>query len=94
MTNDGRLDGLFMTAVQQSQGIDNFFDNLFGFMNRKTDFLTQEGKAYEMVNKYLNKHITAHKQQREVQAAIEKKKAEMKAKEQAEREKAAKEKAD
>ena len=63
-------------------------------MNRKTDFLTQEAKAYEMVNKFLNKHITAHKQQKEVQAAIDKKKADLKAKEQAQREKAAKEKAD
>lgn len=47
-----------------------------------------------MVNKFLNKHITAHKQQKEVQAAIDKKKADLRAKEQAQREKAAKEKAD
>ncbi len=37
---DERFDGLFMTAIQQSQGIENFFTNLFGFMRRKTDFLT------------------------------------------------------
>jgi hypothetical protein len=37
-----RFDGLFMNAVQQAQGIENFFDSLFGFMRRKTDLYTQE----------------------------------------------------
>ena len=77
---DERLDGLFMTAVQQSQGIDKFFDNLFGFMGRKTDLFSQEAKAYELVNNYLSKHLTAFKKNVEEQQAVAKKRAEEKAK--------------
>ena len=52
-----QFDGLFMTGVQQSQGIDNFFDNLFGFFGRKTDLYTKEEQAMTMVNQALTKHI-------------------------------------
>jgi len=45
-----KFDGLFMTGVQQSQGIDNFFDNLFSFFARKTDFFTVEDRAITTVN--------------------------------------------
>ena len=47
--NDERFDGLFLNAVQQSQGIDNFFNNLFGFMRRKTDFYQAEELSREKV---------------------------------------------
>lgn len=56
---DERFDGLFMNAVQQSQGIDNFFDNLFGFMRRKTDFFTLEDKSKTMVLSHLERHAKA-----------------------------------
>ena len=52
-----KFDGLFMTAVQQAQGIENFFDSLFSFFGRKTDLYSQEERAYTMVNNYLTKHI-------------------------------------
>ena len=67
-----QFDGLFMTGVQQSQGIDNFFDNLFGFFARKTDLFTQEEKAYTMVNNYLRKHVETFKANKQKQDAIEK----------------------
>jgi hypothetical protein len=35
-----RFDGLFTSAIQNSRGIDNFFDSMFSFMRRKTDFFT------------------------------------------------------
>ena len=47
--NEDRFDGLFMTAIQQSQGIDNFFNNLFSFMRRKTDFFTLADKSKTIV---------------------------------------------
>lgn len=50
-----------MTGVQQAQGIDNFFDNLFSFFGRKTDFYTMEDKAITTVNQYLTKHIASFK---------------------------------
>jgi hypothetical protein len=49
MSNDERLDGLFMTGVQQSQGIDNYFNNLFSFMRRKTDFFSDSDKSKSIV---------------------------------------------
>lgn len=76
---DERFDGIFMQIVQQSQGIDNFFDNLFGFMGRKTDFFTQEQTAVGTVNKSLNKNMEAFRKERARQAAMEKKKAEARA---------------
>lgn len=53
MSHEERFDGVFMSIVQQSQGIDNFYDNLFGFMGRKTDFFTQEAQAFKTVNSAL-----------------------------------------
>lgn len=37
---NNQFDGLFLTALQQAKGIDNFFDSLFGCLLRKTDFFT------------------------------------------------------
>ena len=45
MSENTQFDGLFMSAIQQSQGIHQFYDNLFSFMRRKTDFFTQEEKS-------------------------------------------------
>jgi hypothetical protein len=44
-----RFDGLFTSAIQNSRGIDNFFDAMFSFMRRKTDFFTQEKLSTEKV---------------------------------------------
>ena len=46
---DERFDGLFMSAIQQSQGIENFYDYLFSFMRRKTDFFTMEDNSKKIV---------------------------------------------
>jgi hypothetical protein len=44
MDNPEQFDGLFMTALQKSEGINNFFDAFFGFLFRKTDYYTNKGK--------------------------------------------------
>lgn len=41
--NDDKFDGLLMTLIQQSQGIDGLFMNFFGFLRRRTDFFTNSG---------------------------------------------------
>lgn len=87
-----KFDGLFMTAVQQAQGIENFFDHLFSFFGRKTDLYSQEERAYTMINSYITKHIGEFKQNVEKQQAIEKAKKE--AAEKAKAERAAKEAAE
>jgi hypothetical protein len=43
MENTDQLDGLYMTAMQKCQGIDNFFDTVFGFLLRKSDFFSNKG---------------------------------------------------
>jgi hypothetical protein len=73
---EDRFDGLFMNAVQQSQGIENFFENLFSFMRRKTDLFTQETTAKTMINAALDKHTKLFNEDKVRQAAIAKKKAE------------------
>ena len=80
-----KFDGLFMTAVQQAQGIENFFDHLFSFFGRKTDLYSQEERAYTMINSYITKHIGEFKQNVEKQQAIEKAKKEAADKAKAER---------
>jgi len=44
MENLEQFDGLFMTALQKAEGINNFFDSLFGFLYRKSDFFSSQGK--------------------------------------------------
>lgn len=70
MSQEGQFDGLFMTAVQQSQGIENFFNNLFSFMRRKTDFFTFDDKARELVNKPLNEHLGIYQADKKREAAL------------------------
>jgi len=70
MSQEERFDGLFMTAVQQSQGIENFFNNLFSFMRRKTDFYTYDDKAKDIVNKPLNEHLRIFKEDKVKEAAL------------------------
>jgi hypothetical protein len=73
---DERFDGVFMGTVQQAQGIDNFFDALFGFMRRKTDLFTKEDQARITVNTACEKHIKLFKEDKERQDAIARKKKE------------------
>ena len=76
MSQQERFDGLFMTAVQNAQGIEPFFDALFSFFGRKTDFYTQEEKAMTTVNQFLTMHIGEFKANVEAQKAINAKKKE------------------
>lgn len=70
MSQEGQLDGLFMTAVQQSQGIENFFNNLFSFMRRKTDFFTYDDKAKDLVSKPLTEHLNIFQADKKKEAAL------------------------
>lgn len=42
--NPEQFDGLLMTCLQQGGGITNFFDSIFGFLQRKSDFFADESK--------------------------------------------------
>jgi len=53
---DTRFDGLFISAIQQCQGIEKFYDALFSFMRRKTDFFQLEEQSGKTVNDMMKKH--------------------------------------
>ena len=43
MAEEGKFDGIFMTALQQqSNGINGFFNDVFGFLRRKSDFFENQ----------------------------------------------------
>jgi hypothetical protein len=75
---DERFDGLFMSAIQQCQGIENFYSYLFSFMRRKTDFFTMEERSGEIVNKYLNENAELFKLDKVRQELIKNKQNELK----------------
>ena len=35
---EGKFDGILMQVIQQNQGVEGFFNEIFGFLRRKTDF--------------------------------------------------------
>ena len=73
MTDD-RLDGLFMNAVQQSQGIDNFFNNLFGFFQRRTDLYSDEANSKKKLNESYEKWLKVFKEEQDRKRKLEIKK--------------------
>lgn len=77
---DERFDGVLMGVVQQAHGINNFYEALFGFMRRKTDFFSQEDVSRKMVNEIMEKHCKLFQEDKKRQDAIARKKAEEAAK--------------
>lgn len=49
MNEENRFDGLLMTMLQQKGNIDSFFDGVFGFLRRSTDFFVNQKKAEEII---------------------------------------------
>jgi hypothetical protein len=70
---DERLDGLFMSAIQQSQGIETFFNNLFSFMRRKTDFFSMPEQSQKVVLAEMNKHVALFSEDKKRQELIKRK---------------------
>lgn len=56
---DAKFDGLLMSVIQQAGGIDGFFDAVFGFLRRKSDFFTDQKKAEETIVKHSQKQFKA-----------------------------------
>lgn len=74
--DEQKFDGIFMNIVQQSKGIDNFFNHLFGFLRRKTDYFTNESLAKTKVNDIMLAHFERFKEEQERQKQVEAKKKE------------------
>ena len=87
---DERFDGLFMSAIQQAQGIENFYDSMFSFMRRKTDFFSNEQSSFQTVANNFEKHKKLYKEDTKRQELIKQKQDEERAKRAAEAAKKAK----
>ena len=77
---DERFDGLFMSAIQQAQGIENFYDAMFSFMRRKTDFFSNETSSFQTVANNFEKHKKLYSEDSKRQALIKQKQDEERAK--------------
>lgn len=76
-----RFDGMFMTIVNDSKGIEGFLTNLFGFMRRKTDFFSTPDKGREYVLKYFEQENRVYHDNKRKEELRQKQKEEQKKKE-------------
>merc|ERR1711957_131510 len=83
MEETDQLDGLFMTAMQKSQGIENFFDGIFGFLLRKSDFFSNKESSKGIIEKAYGKYLTKHHDAKAKEAEDKKKKELLKTQEEA-----------
>ena len=83
MSND-IFDGVLMNVVQKAKGIDGFYDAIFGFMRRKTDFFSNPEKAKTTVLFEFQKHLTAFNEDKVRQDLIKQKQEELKRKQEEE----------
>ncbi len=72
-TNE-EYDGLLMTVIQKAGGIDNYFDAVFGFLFRKTDFFTNEVKSREIMEVQFKKYLTKYQDKLEREKKIKERK--------------------
>lgn len=56
-----RHDPLFTRLLEESRGIEGFFDNLFSFLSRRTDFLTRPEAAREQLLTKFDQYADLHK---------------------------------
>ena len=57
MAKENKYDKILMQALTKSKGFEGYFDVVFEYLGRKTDFFVQEDTARETVNDLLDKHI-------------------------------------
>ena len=69
--SDERLDSSFFYMVEQAKGLDNFIDYLFDFVERKTEFFSQEERAFKLVNDCMKTHLESWKAAKEKKEKIQ-----------------------
>ena len=83
MSND-MFDGVLMNVVQKAEGIEGFYDAVFGFMRRKTDFFSAPDKAKATVIQQFERNLALFNEDKVRKELIEKKQAELKKKQEEE----------
>jgi len=73
---DDKFDGVLMNIVQQSSGINGFFEAFFGFLRRKTDYFSNPQDAKELLMKNFEAHKTIYEENKRVEELNRKKKEE------------------
>lgn len=68
------FDGLLMTLIQKARGIDNYFDAVFGFLFRKTDFFTNATQSQKAVEVQFKKYLQRYEDKKEREKKIEERK--------------------
>lgn len=82
--NNDMFDGVLMNIVQKAEGIEGFYDAIFSFMRRKTDFFTSPEKAREMVLSTFSKNEALFREEKHRMELIKKKQEELKKKQEEE----------
>ena len=81
-----QFDGLLMTIIQKAGGIQNYFDAVYGFLYRKTDFFADEARSKNFVDVGYNVWLKKYKEKAEREEKIKKRREEEeKAKKEAEK---------
>ena len=73
---DDKFDGVLMNIVQQSSGINGFFEAFFGFLRRKTDYFSNPQDAKDLLTKNFEAHKTIYEENKRVEELNRKKKEE------------------
>lgn len=84
MSNNEMFDGVLMNMVQKAEGIEGFYDAIFGFMRRKTDFFSSADKGKKVVLEHFDRHEQLFREDTERKELIRKKQEERKRKEEEE----------
>ena len=82
MADTEMFDGILMNIVQKSEGIEGFYDSIFSFMRRKTDFYTNVDKGRSCVLGAFEKNATIFAEDKKRQELIKQKQEEKKREEQ------------
>ena len=86
MESPEQFDGLLMTIIQKAGGIQNYFDAVYGFLYRKTDFFADESRSKNFVDVGYNVWLNKYKEKAEREEKIKKRREEEeKAKKEAEK---------
>lgn len=67
------FDGILMNIVQKAEGIEGFYDTVFSFMRRKTDFYMNPAKGKSVVNEAFDKNAQLFEEDKRRQDLIKQK---------------------
>ena len=76
MESEEQFDGLLMTIIQKAGGIQNYFDAVYGFLYRKTDFFADATRSKSYVDTGYNLWLNKYKEKMEREAKIKKRREE------------------